>query len=419
MLARPHGLRPAGDHRPRAQPLLGRARLVPGGARRGPPAARSATRYHLPRRHGRRTANCRRTTGSPSSAARPGPASPSPTAPRASGTCTSSTPRQPDFDWDNPEVHEEFRGVLRFWLDRGVDGFRVDVAHGLVKAAGLPDYDGRADGSQLGRLLRRRRRARILGQPRRARHLPRLAPGPRRVRRRPLLVRRGLGRPARATGRLGAPRRDAPGLQLRLPRDRLGRGRAARRHRRVARRVRRRSAPPAPGCSPTTTSSGTPPASARRPPPPRATASAPAPAAGRGARPAPGPRRDACSCSRCPAPRTSTRARSSACPRSSTCPDEAAPGPDVPPHRRRLRPRRLPRAAAVGGRRPPPGSARARRGCRSRRALAGCARRAGCLAVVASQPVPAHAGRPGASWDSARAPSPGQRNGARTPAWRT
>ncbi|MGN8026620.1 glycoside hydrolase family 13 protein [Microbacterium sp. 22242] len=47
---------------------------------------------------------------------------------------------QPDFDWTNQEVLEEFRGVLRFWLDRGVDGFRVDVAHGLIKKAGLPDY---------------------------------------------------------------------------------------------------------------------------------------------------------------------------------------------------------------------------------------------------------------------------------------
>ncbi|NJP44617.1 glycoside hydrolase family 13 protein [Actinacidiphila epipremni] len=48
-------------------------------------------------------------------------------------------PEQPDFDWDHPAVHEEFRSVLRFWLDLGVDGFRIDVAHGLVKAAGLPD----------------------------------------------------------------------------------------------------------------------------------------------------------------------------------------------------------------------------------------------------------------------------------------
>ncbi|WEH18595.1 glycoside hydrolase family 13 protein [Streptomyces sp. VNUA24] len=48
-------------------------------------------------------------------------------------------PEQPDFNWDHPAVGDEFRSVLRFWLDMGVDGFRVDVAHGLVKAAGLPD----------------------------------------------------------------------------------------------------------------------------------------------------------------------------------------------------------------------------------------------------------------------------------------
>ena len=47
---------------------------------------------------------------------------------------------QPDFDWSNEVVRDEFRRVLRFWLDRGVDGFRVDVAHGLMKAEGLPDY---------------------------------------------------------------------------------------------------------------------------------------------------------------------------------------------------------------------------------------------------------------------------------------
>jgi alpha-glucosidase len=46
---------------------------------------------------------------------------------------------QPDFDWSNPEVADMFDDVLRFWLERGVDGFRVDVAHGLVKADGLPD----------------------------------------------------------------------------------------------------------------------------------------------------------------------------------------------------------------------------------------------------------------------------------------
>src|SRR5690349_35887 len=46
---------------------------------------------------------------------------------------------QPDFDWTNSEVAEEMESVLRFWLDRGIDGFRIDVAHGLVKEAGLPD----------------------------------------------------------------------------------------------------------------------------------------------------------------------------------------------------------------------------------------------------------------------------------------
>ncbi|HXV94429.1 MAG TPA: glycoside hydrolase family 13 protein [Pseudonocardia sp.] len=46
---------------------------------------------------------------------------------------------QPDLNWDNPDVVAEFESVLRFWFDRGVDGFRIDVAHGLVKAGGLPD----------------------------------------------------------------------------------------------------------------------------------------------------------------------------------------------------------------------------------------------------------------------------------------
>jgi alpha-glucosidase len=52
--------------------------------------------------------------------------------------------KQPDLNWDHPEVRAEFEDVLRFWLDRGVDGFRVDVAHGLIKAPGLPDWAGHA-----------------------------------------------------------------------------------------------------------------------------------------------------------------------------------------------------------------------------------------------------------------------------------
>ncbi len=49
------------------------------------------------------------------------------------------SPEQPDLNWHNPEVRTEFEAVLRFWLDRGVDGFRIDVAHGLVKDPALPD----------------------------------------------------------------------------------------------------------------------------------------------------------------------------------------------------------------------------------------------------------------------------------------
>jgi alpha-glucosidase len=46
---------------------------------------------------------------------------------------------QPDFNWENPKVTELFEDILSFWLDKGVDGFRIDVAHGLVKEVGLPD----------------------------------------------------------------------------------------------------------------------------------------------------------------------------------------------------------------------------------------------------------------------------------------
>jgi alpha-glucosidase len=48
-------------------------------------------------------------------------------------------PEQPDLDWMNAEVREEFDSILRYWLDRGVDGFRIDVAHGLAKDPALRD----------------------------------------------------------------------------------------------------------------------------------------------------------------------------------------------------------------------------------------------------------------------------------------
>src|ERR1700738_3387599 len=46
---------------------------------------------------------------------------------------------QPDLNWDNPEIFDDFEKTLRFWLERGVDGFRIDVAHGMATPSGLPD----------------------------------------------------------------------------------------------------------------------------------------------------------------------------------------------------------------------------------------------------------------------------------------
>ncbi len=61
---------------------------------------------------------------------------------------------QPDVNWEQPEVADEFESVMRFWLDRGAAGFRIDVAHALVKAPGYPDAgapanDGRGQPSPL------------------------------------------------------------------------------------------------------------------------------------------------------------------------------------------------------------------------------------------------------------------------------
>lgn len=50
---------------------------------------------------------------------------------------------QPDLNWLNGEVRDEFESILRFWFDRGVDGFRIDVAHGLAKDPDMPDLDDR------------------------------------------------------------------------------------------------------------------------------------------------------------------------------------------------------------------------------------------------------------------------------------
>ncbi len=61
-------------------------------------------------------------------------------------------PEQPDLDWHNPAVEASFEEILRFWLDRGVDGFRIDVAQALFKDQSLAD-DVRAGTAHLARGL--------------------------------------------------------------------------------------------------------------------------------------------------------------------------------------------------------------------------------------------------------------------------
>ena len=100
-------------------------------------------------------------------------------------------PEQPDLDWTNPEVIAEFKDILRFWLDLGVDGFRIDVAHGLAKDPDLADVPERRRRSPADPVPHQR--APALGPGRGPRRLPRLAGRHRRVRRRPGVLRRGVG----------------------------------------------------------------------------------------------------------------------------------------------------------------------------------------------------------------------------------
>ncbi|MFE0389773.1 glycoside hydrolase family 13 protein [Streptomyces bungoensis] len=62
-------------------------------------------------------------------------------------------PQQPDLNWQHPEVRAEFESILRFWFSRGVDGFRIDVAHGLVKHPELPDLPPRQEPAVLSPLV--------------------------------------------------------------------------------------------------------------------------------------------------------------------------------------------------------------------------------------------------------------------------
>ena len=161
-------------------------------------------------------------------------------------------PEQPDFDWENPEVVAEFEDILRFWLDRGVDGFRIDVANALKKDQSLP----------------RRRRGR---RERRARR-----------RSRGRTTRSGTGTTCTRSTAAGAGSRDAyagdrmfvaeawvdnperlaalrpagraaHGVQLQLRPCRRGTPTSCARRSTAAGRPPARSARPRPGCCPTTT----------------------------------------------------------------------------------------------------------------------------------------------------------------------
>ncbi|KFI45159.1 alpha-glucosidase [Bifidobacterium bohemicum] len=57
---------------------------------------------------------------------------------------------QPDVNWKNPDIHEEFKKTLRFWSDHGTDGFRIDVAHGLAKDIDREPLDKLAEKYQVG-----------------------------------------------------------------------------------------------------------------------------------------------------------------------------------------------------------------------------------------------------------------------------
>ena len=62
-------------------------------------------------------------------------------------------PEQPDWNWENPAVAAEFDAILRFWFDRGIDGFRIDVANSMAKAPGLPDVEVDESGGPIRSIL--------------------------------------------------------------------------------------------------------------------------------------------------------------------------------------------------------------------------------------------------------------------------
>ena len=115
--------------RPRPQPHERPPRLVPGRARRPRRPAPRLLRVGRPGDGGRPT------TGSRTSAARRGRS----TRPSGQYYLAQFLPTQPDLNWWSEDVREAFDDVLRFWFDRGIAGFRIDVCHAIVKDRELRD----------------------------------------------------------------------------------------------------------------------------------------------------------------------------------------------------------------------------------------------------------------------------------------
>ena len=224
-------------------------------------------------------------------------------------------PEQPDLNWANHEVREDFLTTLRFWSDRGVDGFRIDVAHLLAKdlgRGGAPPTCPRRSGSRrASRTARTRSRTAT-----RSTRSTGLARGVRRVRPAADGRRRGLGaaappRPLRRPEGLGQ------AFNFDLLQRRGTRRRSARHHQNLAAAARGRRLVDVGVLEPR----HGPPRHPLRPAQRRPTSSAwllrgrhdPQPDLERG--PAPGPGRDAAGARAARARPTCTRARSWACPR--------------------------------------------------------------------------------------------------------
>lgn len=54
--------------------------------------------------------------------------------------------KQPDLNWENPVVRQEVYDMMNWWLEKGVDGFRMDVISLISKKPGLPDYEPETTG---------------------------------------------------------------------------------------------------------------------------------------------------------------------------------------------------------------------------------------------------------------------------------